>query len=150
MSDLVARIHALTPVTAGRVLIAITTAQVRRGAAKDIAPDTALTDALASAAGITPDAGATDEDVAKAGLLLLAADPATAEAVDGLVEHPPAEGFADPLTLGIGVAALVVLQSYIKVERDKAGKWAFKFEKQPMSDSLLKHLISKLGGWLRG
>jgi hypothetical protein len=88
--------------------------------------------------------------VAKAALALLAADPAMTPDLDALIDNPPVEDFADPVTLGIGVAALIILQSHIKIERDKAGKWMFKFEKKPMSDALLKQLISKLGGWISG
>lgn len=150
MSDLAARIQALPPRTAVSLLNAVTRAQVNRGGAVAVDPDAALADDLATAAGITPDADATDGDVATAALLLLADDPAMHHPLEHFLDHPPAVPFADPVTLGVGLAALVVLQSYVKFERDKAGKWTFKFEKQPMSDSLLKAVIAKLGGWLTG
>jgi hypothetical protein len=71
--------------------------------------------------------------------------------LEAMIENPPAEDFTvDPVILTIGVGALVVLQAHIKFERDKEGKWSFKFEKKPLGDTLLGQVISKLGGWLRG
>ncbi|WP_020473007.1 hypothetical protein [Zavarzinella formosa] len=149
MSDLVARIERLSPDQAVRVLNAITSAQVTRGGAVGLAPDTGLVDLLAAEVAISPEAGASAGDVAKASLLLLADDPGMAAAIDNLLENPLAQSMVEPTTLIIGIAALVVLQSYFKIERDKKGHWSFKLEKKPMSDSLLKQLISKLGGWIR-
>jgi hypothetical protein len=153
VSDLATRIAALPSADAVRVLNAVTKARVARGAATALTPDAALGTALTSETGAAPEAGVSDGDVAKAALALLAEDPAVAPTLAAMIENPPAEDSAHEsvaLGMGIGVAALVVLQSYIKFERDKAGEWTFKFEKQPMSDSLLKDLIGKLGGWLGG
>ena len=150
MADFAARIDALSPAQVVRVLTAITRARVNRGTAVDLAPDAALVEGLAATADTVPDAAASAEDVARASLLLLADDPTMAPALDGLIDNPPAEDFLEPGTVALGAAALVVLQSHIKIERDKTGKWSFTFEKKAMSDALLKHLISKLGGWFRG
>jgi hypothetical protein len=151
MSDLAARIEALEPAQAARILRAVAKYRVSRGLAQELAPDTALVADLAAAAGTSAEANADAGDVAEASLILLAADPAMVPVLDSMIDNPPAEDFAvDPVTLGVGVGALVVLQSYIKIERDKNGKWTFKFEKKPMSDTLLAKVISKLGGWLRG
>ena len=67
-----------------------------------------------------------------------------------MTENPAAASFVEPGTLAIGLGALIVLQAYIKFERDKEGKWSFKFEKKPLSDTLLGQITSKLGGWLGG
>jgi hypothetical protein len=39
---------------------------------------------------------------------------------------------------------LVVLQTHVKFERDKAGRWSVKIEKKPTDNSLLKPLVQKL------
>jgi len=152
MSDaLTARIEALEPAKAARILRAVAKYRVSRGPARELVPDATLAADLAAAAGTSPEVATSAGDVAKASLLLLADDPTMAPVLDSMLDNPPAEDFAvDPVTLGVGVAALVVLQSYIKIERDKNGKWTFKFEKKPMSDTLLAKVIGKLGGWLRG
>ena len=148
MSDFADRIDALSPAQVVRVLTAITRARVHRGTAVDLAPDAALVEGLAATADTVPDAAASAEDVARASLLLLAADPTMAPALDGLIDNPPPEDFLEPVgIIALGAAALVVLQSYIKIERDKTGKWTCKFEKKAMSESLRKQLISKLGRW---
>jgi hypothetical protein len=148
MSNLTARIQALDPAKAERILNAIAQYRVSRGLAANLTPDAALVTDLAAAADTTLDSAASAGDLAKASLLLLADDPAMTPVLDAMIANPPAETFAvDPGTLVIGVAALVILQSYVKFERDKNGKWTFKVEKKPMSDTLLKQVISKLGGW---
>lgn len=148
MADLAARIQSLDAATAERVLRAVARYRVSSGQAAEVAPDAALADELAAAAGATPDAGATAGDLARAALLLLAADPEAGPAVAAMLDHPPAESFSAG-GLALGAAALVVLQSYIKFERTKDGKWSFKFEKQPLDTSLLGAVIAKLGGWIK-
>lgn len=48
------------------------------------------------------------------------------------------------------VIGLVVLQTHVKIERDKAGRYSFKIEKRPTQEGLLKKLaellIPRLGG----
>jgi hypothetical protein len=139
MSDLTARIEALEPAEAVRILRAIAKQRLRNRPATEPAPDTQLAATLTAAP---------EGDVAKVCLVLLAADPDMHPIVESMIENPAAVSFVDPGTLAIGLGALVVLQAYIKFERDKEGKWTFKFEKKPLSDTLLGQVISKLGGWL--
>lgn len=145
MSDLAARIEKLDAATAERVLTAVARYRVSRGLAADLQPDAAL---AADLAGTAPDAAVSAGDLAKAGLLLLADDPDMVPVLESMIEHPPAESYEVVTGILVGTAALVALQSYVKIERDKSGTWTFKFERKPMSDALLKQLIGKLGGWV--
>jgi hypothetical protein len=151
MTDMITRIEALTPDQATRVL-KIAASAVRDVGAPVVIPDHGLAKELANAAKVAPEASASDGELAKVTLLLLADDPKAHTALLMAIEHrdeePTGRESFDPITLGLGVAALVVLQSYIKIERDQSGKWTFKFEKKPMSDKLLGQVISKLGSWV--
>lgn len=93
-----------------------------------------------------PESAASRGELARGALLALAADPQHAEPIRALIAGPAPTRFAlDPVsgTLLIS-AALFVLQSHIEIERDKQGRWTFKFKKEPTSESLLKPLIQKL------
>src|SRR4051812_11861785 len=134
MTDLNNRIQALDTPTAEGILNAVASYRVSSGQAVTMSPDTALARELAVA--IPPESGATAGDLARAALLLLAAAPDLHPVLTDMLDNPPAESFLVG-ELAIGAAALVVLQSYIKFERTKDGKWSFKFEKQPMDKQLL-------------
>ena len=148
MTDLTDRIQALDADMAERLLKFIAADRLARGQAAALTPDPELAAALAAEAGTAPDASADPGELAKSALLLLADDPAMNPTLEQMLDHPPPESYG-AATIAVVVAALVVLQSHIKIERDKAGKWVFKFEKKPTSNSLLTHVIAKIGGWLR-
>jgi hypothetical protein len=61
-----------------------------------------------------------------------------------MTRNPGAQQFV--VTEGIAVvgAVLFVLGTHVKVERDKEGKWSFKFENKPTDNKLLKALMEKL------
>ena len=148
MSDLAARIQALEPEVAEQILRTIAQQRISAGQAADITPDVALAETLAAEVTATPDHAALTGDLAKASLLLLAEDPAMQPVLSSMIDNPPAVSFS--LTaLGIGVAALIVLQSHIKIEKGQDGKWTFKYEKKPMDPALLKEVIAKLAGWIK-
>ncbi len=50
-------------------------------------------------------------------------------------------------TVSIITAALVVLQTRVKFERDKKGCFSLKVEKEPASDGVLREVV-KLGRYL--
>ena len=88
-------------------------------------------------------------DVARAGLLILAADPEQRPALDAFVRDPSAA--TQPMALleaagatALIVAALVALQTRVKIRRDKAGTLDWTIEKKPTDLSLLKPLVEKL------
>jgi hypothetical protein len=85
-----------------------------------------------------------DGDLARTALLLLSEHPDHAATAHALVSNPRPERFAAVETIAAVVIGLVVLQTYVKIERDKSGKWTFKMKKEPASDGLLKALVAKL------
>lgn len=42
--------------------------------------------------------------------------------------------------------AIVVLQTHVRIKRDKKGKWSFLVEKKAASDGVLKAVVGKLAG----
>jgi hypothetical protein len=150
MDDLATLIRDLDDATVERILAAVAQQRQRSGAAA-LPADAALAHELAAAADVTPDAASVSAgDLARQSLLLLADDPTMQPVLRNFIEHPPARSYVDLTTFAVGTAALVVLQSYVKIERDAKGKWVFKFEKKPMSNPLLKLLIEKLTRYLGG
>ena len=87
---------------------------------------------------------ATSGELARAALLLLADEPNHTEVPGALVSGPPPERYGLLETTVVVSAALFVLGTHVKVERDKAGQWAFKIEKKPTDNALLKALLGKL------
>ena len=87
---------------------------------------------------------ASEGDLARAALLLLADDPQQQPMLTALIEGPAPTRFGVLETVAIVSAVLVVLQTHVKFERDKAGRWSVKIEKKPTDNSLLKPLVQKL------
>ena len=110
-----------------------------------------LRQALAEAFAVSPTAQPlTDGELVRQALLLLAEDPATRDAIHAMA----ATGAAAPLkydagtTVAVVTAVLIVLQTYVRFERDKQGKWSVVVEKKPTSEALLKPLVQKLLAYL--
>ena len=87
-------------------------------------------------------------DLARDTLLLLADDPAFKDPLMNMLTGPQAKGFGvDPIVAtAVITAALVILQTRVKIEYDKKGKWSFLVERKAASDSLLKSVVQKIGG----
>src|SRR5262249_56995681 len=106
----------------------------------------------ALAGAVKVESAATQGEIARATLLLIAKDPDLPadrrDELGALVTHPPAKAMAaETLALiAVGTVALAVLQSYIKIEYDKKHGWRVTVEKEPMDKSLL----GKVVGWLSG
>jgi hypothetical protein len=104
--------------------------------------------ALADELGVEADAGrASDGDVAREALELLATD----EQLKGRIADM-AQSQTTPAAFGTGgillsVAVVMLLKSYIKIERDKDGKWSFSFESKPLDKGILAELVKKLAIW---
>lgn len=93
-------------------------------------------------------------DLARQTLLLLCQDERYREPILTLITNPPAERtrfVLEPLggTLLI-TAALFALQSHIKIERDKDGRWTFEFIKDPSKNAIISPLIEKLVALISG
>ena len=102
--------------------------------------------ALASTYGIAS-AAPSEGDLARATLVFLASDPATASILAALLDGPQAEHFGKPAgsrALSVTVAVLLALQTHLRIERDTAGKWNFLIDKPTASEELLKPIVQKL------
>ncbi len=87
---------------------------------------------------------ASEGDLARAALLLLADDPQQQPILTALIEGPAPTKFGVLETAAVVTAVLLVLQTHVKFERDKDGRWTLKIEKKPTDNSLLKLLVQKL------
>ena len=140
MKDL---IQSLDDATARRVLATFARAQATPA-------ETALTPELRQAlqefapAPETAAVSANEGHLARAALLLLADDPQQQPMLTALIEGPAPTRFGVLETVAIISAVLVVLQTHVKFERDKEGRWSVKIEKKPTDNSLLKPLVQKL------
>ena len=140
MKDL---IQSLDDATARRVLATFARAQATPA-------ETALTPELRQSwrefapAPETAAVSANEGDLARAALLLLADDPQQQPMLTALIEGPAPTRFGVLETVAIISAVLVVLQTHVKFERDKEGRWSVKIEKKPTDNSLLKPLVQKL------
>lgn len=107
-----------------------------------------LIGALADELGVEPDAGrASDGDVAREALQLLATDDELERRIVAMAEAPTTR---DAFSLGgiaLTVGVVMLLKSYIKFERDKDGKWSFSFESKPLDKAILAELVKKLTIW---
>ena len=52
----------------------------------------------------------------------------------------------DPVTLTVGVLAVAIMQTEVKLKRDAQGRWSFELHKKAMRDSALGHVISTFIG----
>jgi hypothetical protein len=145
-------LHTLDDATAVRVLEVLARRELDRGAVMAEATPH-LRAALAAAFGDpAPGPPVTIAELAHGALAIAATDPATGEldpnanaAIAALAAGPASRAFFDPATsLPILVAALVILQTHVRFERDKDGRWSLKVEKKPTAEALLKPLVQKL------
>jgi hypothetical protein len=105
--------------------------------------------ALAEAFGVEPGSArpATEGDVARQALLLLAQDPTRRPALAALIEGDTPRSFTVGLDVAVIAGVLILLQTHVKIEKDKDGKTSWKVEKEPTSEKLLTPLVEKLLGW---
>lgn len=137
------RIASLDNATTRRVLAAFARAQASP-AETTLTPE--LRQALREFAS-GPEAAAvpaSEGDLARAALLLLADDPQQQPILAALIEGPAPTKFGVLETAAVVTAVLLVLQTHVKFERDKDGRWTLKIEKKPTDNSLLKLLVQKL------
>lgn len=87
---------------------------------------------------------ASSGEVARATLALLARDSAHRAGITTLVESPPPERYGAVETAVLVSAVLIALQTHVRFERDKQGKWNVRLDKKPTDTALLKDLIRKL------
>ena len=140
-SSLTDRIHFLDDATARRVLTTFARAQMPQ-AAPELTP--ALVQALRDFAPGPAADQATIGDAARTALLLLAQDPRQQAILTALIDGPAPERLGVLETTALVSAVLIALQTYVKFERDKDGRWTIQIEKKPTDATLLKALVQKL------
>jgi hypothetical protein len=111
--------------------------------------DESALDQLRAAAGLglEPGATATGGELARAALLVMAADPERREGIKYLLDLSATERFAIVETALLVSAVLIALQTHVRYERDKEGNWTLKLEKKSTDTVLLKDFIKKLVSW---
>lgn len=137
-------IRQLSDADAGRILATFARHQPNYRE-QSLAPQ--LSAALHADSDLSP-ATATEGELARIALLLLADDPAHRPVLTALVNGPPPQQYGVVETVVVVGGVLFVLGSYVAVERDVNGQWRFKFEKKPTDPKLLKTLMEKLLGYL--
>jgi hypothetical protein len=144
MSQLQQVISHLSDQEAIRIVRTIARAEAGSGQVMELTPEirSALSEAVPSADEGTGPRG--EGDLARTTLLWLGSDPARAEGVLALAQHPPTERFMEPGTIVLSTAVLILLQTHVRFERKADGTWSLKVEKKPFSESLLKSLIQKV------
>jgi len=103
-----------------------------------------LRQALHNEPELSSTATASAGELARTALCLLADDPNHGAVLEALVSGPRPARYSLLETTALLGAALFVLQTHVKIERDKAGQWTFKLEKKPTDAKLLKDLMGKL------
>jgi hypothetical protein len=93
-----------------------------------------------------PSTSPTEGELARQALLVLAEDPRYTEAIGALIAAPPdTEKFLGVVeSVLLATAVIVVLQTRVRIERDKDGRWNFEIDKPTTSDALLKDLVRRL------
>jgi len=140
------QIETLSDQQAIEILSLVASAQARRAdTATDLTPD--LDSSLGAELRISPSPSG-DADLAREALQLLAEDPETAKAIEALAKSDRPQRFLGGPEIAVATAALIALQTRIKIQRDKKGRWQFELDKKAASDGLLKSLASKILGKL--
>ena len=140
-------IDSLSDEGARRILETIAQARIRAGG-QAIALDHDLARALTEEFTVAPGGAAASEgEVAREALRVLAEEPGTAEAIATMAEHLPEGGekFVEPGTIALATAVIIALQTHVRIEF-KDGKWSFLSERKAAKDSLVRPLVEKLVG----
>ena len=87
---------------------------------------------------------ASEGDLARAALLLLADDPQQQPILTALIEGPVPAQFGPVKNAAVITAVLLVLQLYVKFEYDKDGRWIVEIVKESTDKALLMPLVQKL------
>lgn len=90
------------------------------------------------------DAATSEGDLARAALLVIASDPEHRTGIEAMLDNPAGEKFVVVETALLVSAVLIALQTHVRFERDKQGKWNVMVEKKPTDSSLLKDFVKKL------
>jgi hypothetical protein len=94
----------------------------------------------------TPEPQASEGEVARTALAYLAEQDDTRALVERAIAVRPRANRFDPATLAIGALVLMAFHAEIKLERDPAKGWSFRFHARPLKDSTIGKLLGQLMG----
>jgi hypothetical protein len=143
MTDLQTRIQNLNDQDAQRILTTLASHQPNYQTGTLTPELTAALQNEPKLTATTADAG----DLSRTALLLLADNSHYCPIIDTMTRNAGAQQYAVLESAAVVGAALFVLGTHVKVERDKKGNWSFKIEKKPTDNALLKALMEKLLGF---
>jgi hypothetical protein len=126
-----------------------TIAQARLGpVAGELPPNPELRSALADAFSASDVAPASEGELARAALDLLRQDPDFAGLIQLMSsqagEPASRQRYVEPLTISLVTAAVLVLQTRVKIKTDHTGKWSLELDKKSSSDAMLKLLVQRV------
>ncbi|MGZ0172706.1 MAG: hypothetical protein ACKVHE_24465 [Planctomycetales bacterium] len=93
---------------------------------------------------------ASEGDMARAALTLLAEDPQLADNIQAITNQPLVRSFSPVETALVVTGCLIALQTRVRFHRQKDGKWTFTLDKPSISDGLIIKLAQKLLTHLTG
>jgi hypothetical protein len=103
---------------------------------------------LAAAFGDSVSMPASEGELARAALALLAEDPAFADPIRLMASQADAsvsrQQYLEPVSIALTTAALLVLQTRVKFKLDHTGKWSVDIDKKSSSDGAVKLLVERL------
>ena len=94
----------------------------------------------------TPEPAASQGEVARTALAYLAEQDDTRGLVERAIAVRPRADRFDPATLAVGALVLMAFHAEIKLERDPAKGWSFRFHTRPLKDSTIGKLLGQLMG----
>ena len=136
------RIESLDDATAGSLLRRFAAAQPSGDRPDRLDPS--LAGRFADLLGVTATPDASAGALARAALALLAQNPVHRPGIAALVDSPAPERYGAVETALLVSAVLIALQTHLRFERDKDGKWSVRLEKKPTDAGLLKDVVRKL------
>lgn len=93
---------------------------------------------------------ASEGDMARAALTLLAEDPQLAANIQSMSSPPPVRFLSGVETALVVTGCLIALQTRVRFHRQKDGKWTFTIDKPSMSEGTITKLAQKLLTHLSG
>lgn len=104
-----------------------------------------LRDALQAEFGSSTETSpASEGDMARAALTLLAEDPQLAANIQAMSNQPPMRSFSPVETALVVTGCLIALQTRVRFHRQKDGKWTFTIDKPSSSEGTIVKLAQKL------
>jgi hypothetical protein len=138
-------IQKLDDASAIRILSAVARAELRNGSFEtELTPELRILMMREFDIPISPAEKATGGELARQALVVLSEEPQRRQVIESLIKGPAPDKFVAVETVALAAAIMVVLQTHVKFERDKDGRFTLKIEKKPTSTTLLKPLVRKL------